>query len=159
MKTKKYFPMFVNLEDKQIVVAGGGNIATRRVRTLLNFTRNIRVVAPEVTAELSELAKVGHIIWIQREVKRIDFQDAYMVIAATSDGRINDDIYRICKEEGIYVNIASDREKCDFHFPGIVRFEEITIGINASGVNHKKAKEVREKTEKVLADSKEEKDE
>lgn len=159
MKTKKYFPMFVNLEDKQIVVAGGGNIATRRVRTLLNFTRNIRVAAPEVTAELSELAKVGHIIWIQREVKRIDFQDAYMVIAATSDGRINDDIYRICKEEGIYVNIASDREKCDFHFPGIVRFEEITIGINASGVNHKKAKEVREKIEKVLADSKEEKDE
>lgn len=156
MKTKKYFPMFVNLEDKQIVVAGGGSIATRRIRTLLGFTRNIWVVAPRVTAELGELAKVGQITWIPREVRRMDFQNAYMVIAATNDGRINDDIYRICKEEGIYVNVASDQEKCDFHFPGIVRREEITIGINASGVNHKKAKEIREKIESVLLDSKEE---
>ena len=41
MKNKRYFPMFIDLSDKKIVVVGGGNIATRRIRTLLQFTRNI----------------------------------------------------------------------------------------------------------------------
>ena len=48
MKNKPYFPMFIDLSDKNIVVVGGGNIATRRVKTLLSFTRNIRVIAPKV---------------------------------------------------------------------------------------------------------------
>ena len=43
MKNKRYFPMFIDLSDKKIVVVGGGNIATRRIRTLLQFTRNITV--------------------------------------------------------------------------------------------------------------------
>lgn len=52
MKNKPYFPMFIDLSDKNIVVAGGGNIATRRIKTLLKFTRNITVVATKVTQEL-----------------------------------------------------------------------------------------------------------
>ena len=72
------------------------------------------------------------------------------MIAATDDRRVNDDIYRICKEEGIYVNVASDKEKCDFYFPGIVRYKEMVIGINASGLDHQKARRVREAIEKVL---------
>ena len=54
MKNKPYFPMFIDLSDKNIVVAGGGNIATRRIKTLLKFTRNITVVATKVTQELIE---------------------------------------------------------------------------------------------------------
>ena len=57
MKNKPYFPMFIDLSDKNIVVVGGGNIATRRVKTLLSFTRNIRVIAPKVTMEIRKLAQ------------------------------------------------------------------------------------------------------
>lgn len=150
MKIKKYFPLFVDLEGKLIVVVGGGKIATRRVKTLLKFTRQIHVVAPEVSAELEELGKAGYITLFGRECRREDFSGAYMVLAATSNKKVDDDIYRICKEEGIYVNIASDREKCDFHFPGIVTYEEMTIGVNASGVDHGKARRVRESIQKCL---------
>ena len=59
MKNKPFFPMFIDLSDKNIVVVGGGKIATRRVKTLLSFTRNIRVIAPKVTREMMELAKTG----------------------------------------------------------------------------------------------------
>lgn len=142
--------MFVDLSDKKIVVAGGGNIATRRVKTLLQFTRNIDVVAPQMTPELTELGKMGHINAVIRPVKRRDFAEAYMVIVATSDRKLNDDIYRVCKEEGIYVNVASDREKCDFYFPGIFMQDELVVGITASGLDHKKARRVREEIEKVL---------
>ena len=49
MKPKRYFPMFIDLSDKNVVVVGGGNIATRRVKTLLQFTRNVTAIAPKVT--------------------------------------------------------------------------------------------------------------
>lgn len=143
MKNKRFFPMFVDLSDKKIVVVGGGNIATRRIKTLLQFTRNITAVAPKTTMELHELGKACFVNLINRPVKRSDFTMAFMVIAATNDWKLNDEIYRVCKEEGIYVNVADDKSKCDFYFPGIYMQDEVVVGITASGLNHKKARKVR----------------
>lgn len=143
MKNKRFFPMFVDPSDKKIVVVGGGNIATRRIKTLLQFTRNITAVAPKTTMELHELGKAGFVNLINRPVKRSDFTMAFMVIAATNDWKLNDEIYRVCKEEGIYVNVADDKSKCDFYFPGIYMQDEVVVGITASGLNHKKARKVR----------------
>lgn len=70
MKNKRYFPLFVDLSDKPVVVVGGGKIATRRVKTLLQFTRQIHVVAPDLTAELTKLGETGYIEISQRPCKR-----------------------------------------------------------------------------------------
>ena len=115
MKNKPYFPMFIDLSDKNIVVVGGGNIATRRVKTLLAFTRNIRVIAPKVTMEMMELGKAGYV-----------------------------------EQEGVYVNVASDREQCDFYFPGIYMEDGLVVGITASGLDHKKARRIREEIQNAL---------
>lgn len=150
MKNKRYFPMFVDLSDKKIVVVGGGNIATRRVKTLLKFTRNIKAVAPQMTQELLELGKTGFVETLLRPVRRSDFAEAYMVITATNDHKLNDEIYHICKAEGIYVNVADDKEKCDFYFPGVYLQDELVVGITASGQDHKKARRVRVAIEAAL---------
>ena len=60
MKSKPYFPMFVDLAEKNIVVVGGGNIATRRVKTMLQFTRNVKVIAPKMTEELLDLGRKSY---------------------------------------------------------------------------------------------------
>ena len=150
MKSKPYFPMFIDLSDKNVVVVGGGKIAARRVKTLLQFTRNITVVASQAIAELQELGKIGQIRLILRPVKRSDFSMAYMVIAATNDWKLNYEICRICKAEGIYANVANDKDACDFYFPGVVMQDELVVGITASGMDHRKAKAVREEIEQVL---------
>lgn len=145
--------MFVDLSDKKVVVVGGGNIATRRVKTLLQFTRIVTAIAPKCTAELQELGKTGYVNLITRAVKRTDFQMAYMVIAATNDWKLNDEIYRVCKEEGIYVNIADDKNKCDFYFPGIYMKDELVVGVTASGLDHKRAKKVRVAIQEAMEES------
>ena len=145
--------MLVDLSDKKVVVVGGGNIATRRVKTLLQFTRNVTAIAPKCTAELQELGKTGYVNLITRAVKRTDFQMAYMVIAATNDWKLNDEIYRVCKEEGIYVNIADDKNKCDFYFPGIYMKDELVVGVTASGLDHKRAKKVRVAIQEAMEES------
>ena len=150
MRNKHFFPMFVDLSDKNVVVVGGGNIASRRIKTLLAFTRNVTVVAPQVLPEVSQMGKLGQITLYQRPVKRSDFSRAYMVIAATNDAKLNDDIYRVCKEEGIYVNVSSDRDKCDFYFPGVYIEDEMVVGVTASGLDHRKARRVREEIQNAL---------
>ena len=150
MKNKRFFPMFVDLSDKKIVVVGGGNIATRRIKTLLQFTRNITAVAPKTTMELHELGKAGFVNLINRPVKRSDFTMAFMVIAATNDWKLNDEIYRVCKEEGIYVNVADDKSKCDFYFPGLAMKDNVVVGVTANGTNHKMARKAVEKIREML---------
>lgn len=132
MKSKPFFPMFVDLSEKNVVVVGGGNIATRRVKTMLQFTRNVKVIAPKMTEELLELGKKSYAELLLRPVKRSDFDFAFIVIAATNDWKLNDEIYRVCKEQGIYVNVADDKEKCDFQFPGIYRQDDMVVGIMSS---------------------------
>ena len=155
MRNKHFFPMFVDLSDKNVVVVGGGNIATRRVKTLLQFTRNVTAIAPKCTVELQELGKAGYVNLITRPVKRSDFDMAYMVIAATNDWKLNDEIYRVCKEEGIYVNVADDKSKCDFYFPGIYMKDEVVVGITASVLNHKKARRVRVAIQEAMEETSE----
>ena len=140
----------MDLSDKNIVVVGGGTIATRRVKALLLFTRNITVIAPKMTQVSGNWASGKLQIYQPRPVKKSDFSMAYMVLAVTNNSELNEEIYRICKEEGIYVNVASDKNLCDFYFPGICLKDDIVVGITASGVNHKKAKAVREKMQALL---------
>lgn len=144
MKTKLYFPLFVDLSDKKIVVAGGGTIAERRVKTLLPFSESMTVIAPSCTKELQRLEEKGLILLRKRSVEAADFAGADMVLAATDDNMVNDEIYRLCKDAGILVNVCSDRKKCDFYFPGVVQKENIVVGVTASGANHRMAKQVRE---------------
>lgn len=149
-KEKKFFPLFTDLTDKKVVVFGAGSIASRRVKTLLSFVKKMEVVAPEASSEILALSEEGQLTYRQKEYALADICDADFVIAATSNPEVNDAVYRACKEHGILVNTASDQQKCDFHFPGIIEQDGIVIGFNGGGRNHKKVKEMRCKVEQAL---------
>ena len=147
---KPYFPMFVDLTEKNIVVEGAGTIAKRRIRSLLNFTNRLMVIAPEVNQELKDLEASGQITILRKKYSREDIYDADLVIAATNDAQINNDIYSVCKCMGITVNVCSDKKKCDFYFPAIALKDQVVVGATASGINHKKAKAVIEQIREIL---------
>ena len=82
---KPYFPLFVDLNEKQIVVVGAGTIAKRRIRTLVSFTNHLTVIAPEVNRELLDMEKAGMLRIKRKNYEREDIYDADYVIAATND--------------------------------------------------------------------------
>lgn len=143
-KSRPYFPLFVDLWDKHILVVGGGKIAARRVHTMASFCGHIRVVAPEIAGEIEK----ENVSFEERPFLREDLEGIDMVFAATNAPETDDIIYRLCKHKEIPINVASDRNKCDFYFPGIVQSGELVAGVTASGNNHKRAKELREEIEK-----------
>lgn len=150
MRNKVYFPLFMDIQDRQIVVVGAGKIAARRVNTLLPFCDRITVIGPRVEPSLKELAQAGRITLWERAYRREDIYDAWMVLAATDNEALNDEIYSVAKCLGALVNVASNQSKCDFHFPGIVRKDPYVIGINAAGQDHSGTAALRKKIEKVL---------
>lgn len=148
--SKQYFPMFVDLSDKKVIVVGAGTIAKRRIRTLIEFTDHLVVIAPEVNRELLDLETEGKLQILRKKYEREDLYDASMVIAATNDSKINNDIYSACKCLGITVNVCSDKHKCDFYFPGIASKDNVVVGVTASGKDHKAARAAVEKIRGIL---------
>ena len=150
MDQKPYFPMFTDLSEKKVTVVGAGIIAKRRVRTLIQFTDHVTVIAPEVNRELLDLEKEGRIRILRKHFEQADIFGADVVIAATSDAKTNNDVYANCKCLGITVNVCSDRTKCDFFFPGVVQKENVVVGVTASGRDHKLARKVTKKIRELI---------
>ena len=142
--------MFINIADKKILVAGGGTIALRRIRTLLKFGADIHVIAPELCEELTQLEEEGKIKAEHREYRTGDIRGAQIVLAATDDHEVNRKIWEECRAAGIIVNAADDKELCDFYFPSVVMTDEAVIGINSGGADPSITKMIRRKIEKMF---------
>lgn len=146
-RNKAYFPLFVDLSEKRILIVGGGKIATRRVRTLLPFCSRIKVVAPEISEEIRGWTVVA---CEKRKFVPADLEQADFVLVATDDPTVDDEIYKLCKKLNIPVNVASNKKKCDFYFPAIVQDGNMVVGITSSGETHKQVSEMRGKIEKIF---------
>lgn len=142
--------MFVDISGKKILVIGGGNIALRRVRTLLKFGADVQVISPLLKEELAELKQQGKITVEQRYYAAGDVQGSDIVLAASDSPAVNHGVWEECRKAGIPVNVADSRELCDFYFPSVVMTEEVVIGINSGGSDPGKVKETRRKIEGMI---------
>jgi siroheme synthase-like protein len=149
------FPMFISLDNKKIVIFGGGKVAYRRANTLLLFHAEITVVTPQMCEDMGNLVSSNPIQLIKENYdENYINKDTFMVIAATNDNMVNEKIYNKCKETNILVNNASNQLQCDFFFPAIVLDDEIVVGVSGNGNNHKEvrnyAAKMREEIKKKM---------
>ena len=128
------FPLFVSLSGKTVTVVGAGKIASRRIKVLLEYGARIRVIAPQICAEIRALP--GFLEIIEREYERRDVSGSFMVIAATDSREVNQKAGADAKAEGIHVSVADSREECSFYFPAVIRKGGISIGLVSDGSDH-----------------------
>ncbi len=151
MSEKLYFPLFVDLSEKNILVVGAGKIALRRIRTMADFAGTVKVVAPQIHPSIRELAETNsHLELLPRNYQESDLDGADMVFAATNDPELNRMIALTCHDREIMVNAAHDQQLCDFYFPGLVRKDPLVIGVTACGKDHAAAKEAVRKIRSLL---------
>lgn len=140
------FPLFIDLRGRPVVVIGGGAVALRRVRALVPFGPELRVIAPTVLPELETLPCRLEC----RPFAAGDTQGAFLVLAATDCPSLNARICREARENGAWANNASCREDCDFYFPGLVVTEDLVYGFTGTGENHKALRSQINKIKEVL---------
>ena len=135
-----YFPFYIDIEKKDILVVGGGAVALRKVEKLLPFNPVITVVSPEIC---NEIVKLG-VKTVKRVFADSDLDGMFCVISATNNSQVNEHIYRLCCAKNIPVNTVDDKERCTFIFPALVKENGITAGITTSGKSPVYAKYVKE---------------
>ena len=145
----RYFPMFVDLKNKNIKVFGAGEIATRRIKTLLNFTSNIEVISPSVTDDLNHIINSGKIKYIKDEYKE-KYVTGDIILSLTNSREVNNKVYLKCREKGILCNIGDKKEECDFYFPGVAFKNNVVVGVTSSGENHSEAKKVTQSIKALI---------
>ena len=135
-----YFPFYIDIENKNILVVGGGTVALRKIEKLLPFKPNITVVSPKISIEILRL----NVNTINREFADGDLENVFCVISATDDEQVNAHIFDLCSAKNILVNTVDDKEKCEFIFPALVQKNSVTVGITTSGKSPIYAKYLKE---------------
>lgn len=152
-----YFPMFVDLSEKPCLIVGGGKVACRKVKVMLDFGAKVRVVAKEISQELRYLERTladseGPKLM---EIKRKSFEEKDcdgigFVIAATDDKALNHEIAQYCKVQGIMVNAVDQKEDCSFIFPSYVKEGNLIAAFSSGGNSPVLTQYLKEKEVEIL---------
>lgn len=145
MKKHNHFPLFVETQNKLVLVVGGGKIALRRIKTLCKFDLKILVIAKEAVDEIKLLAKNNSITLHEREFVIADIDGAFMVVCTTNDRKLNHTIGNLAKSLGLFVSVADCKDECNFFFPAIAENGSTIIGIVGDGNNHHEVSKIAKK--------------
>lgn len=134
-----YFPMFVDMTERECLIVGGGNVAYRKVMVMLDFGAKVTVVAEDICDELRKLIagdranKENRITIIKKKFEQKDCDGMEMVIAATDDNALNHEIAEYCKAKGIMVNAVDQKADCSFIFPSYIKEKNLVAAFSSGG--------------------------
>ena len=146
----KYYPIFLDVKHRRCLVVGGGSVGARKVMTLLDCGASVTVVSPRISEKLAALAKNDSLIVEKRPFKFSDLKDKFLVIGATDNQELNQQIHAESERLDILCNIADQPEACNFILPSIVKKGDLVIAISTSGKSPAFAKKLRKDFEKLL---------
>ena len=147
----KFFPVSIDINNKNILVIGAGKIALRKVETLLNYNCNIIVITKDILEEkFLELEKNNKIkILKNQEFEEKFLENIFLVVVATDNEVLNKNISQLCMSKNILVNNVTSKDDMNVRFASIYEKDDIQIAISANG-NPKKAVEIKNKIKNIF---------
>ncbi|WP_182811086.1 NAD(P)-binding protein [Bacillus sp. ME78] len=137
------YPLTVRVNEKRVVVIGGGKVAGFKIIPLLKQGADIVVISPELDANLVKLVEEKKIRWYQREYEKSDIKNAFLVVAASSDSILNEQVAEDAAENQL-VNVITNPESGNVHFPAAIHRGLLNIAVSTGGASPKLAKKIRD---------------
>ncbi|QWG32707.1 NAD(P)-binding protein [Bacillus mycoides] len=137
------YPLTVRVDKKRVVVIGGGKVAGFKIIPLLKQGADIVVVSTELDANLVKLVEEKQIRWYQREYEKSDIKDAFLVVAATSNSVLNEQIAEDASVNQL-VNVITNPESGNVHFPAAFHRGLLNVAVSTGGASPKLAKKIRD---------------
>jgi len=145
-----FFPAYFNLENRKILLIGGGPIALEKLEKLLDFTPHIDIITKESLPEFESFATQHHLSIKKRAYSQGDILDYDIVIVATNTIALHKSIYEESRNTRVLVNSVDDTAYCDFIFPSYIKKGDLTISISTSGTSPAMAKRIRLYIERLI---------
>jgi len=149
-KAITYYPIFLNLQDRRCVVIGGGKVALRKIKVLLDCGAKVTMISPEPHPEIVRLSKKKVIRLIQRDYRKEDLNGAAVAFACTDAKETNRRVAEDSKKRRVPVNVTDDPGLSEFIIPSFFRRGDLTIAVSTAGVSPALAKKIRKNLEKRL---------
>ncbi len=143
-----YFPINVELSNRPCTVIGGGRVALRKVKSLLACDATVTLISPAATPELEMLATQGLLTWHQRGYRAGDLTGSFLVIAATDDETVQEQVHQEAEQNNQLLNVADVPKWCNFILPATLRQGDLAISISTAGKSPVLAKRLRQELEK-----------
>lgn len=147
---KTYPICLIDLENKKSIVVGGGKIAQRKTIGLLEAAASVTIISPDLEPELQKFVEQGLINWNQRKYIQGDLQDAFLVIAATDNSNVNQEIWEEATRLGCLINVVDDPSHSNFILPAVVKRGELQIAISTGGSSPALARRLREMLDAII---------
>jgi len=148
-----YFPMYMDMQNLKVLVVGGGYIATEKLEKLVDFTKEITVIALKLEEDARRLIDENALTLYQRAYKAGDIEGFDIVIVATDTVELHKAVYEESRGSRILVNSVDNTDYCDFIFPSYVQKGDLTIAFSTGGASPAFAKQIRRHFEKIIPDS------
>ena len=148
-----YFPAFIKLDNKKILIVGGGYIAYEKLDHLLDFTKDISIVALELSDEMRQRAEKENLHVEIRGYEKGDIEDFAVVIVAVDDIPLQAEIFKESKSYNCLCNSVDSVDYCDFIFPSYIKKDDLTIAVSTSGASPAMAKHLRRYLQNLIPDS------
>ncbi|MFZ3170825.1 MAG: bifunctional precorrin-2 dehydrogenase/sirohydrochlorin ferrochelatase [Carboxydocellales bacterium] len=137
------YPVYLNLAGRLCIVIGGGKVAERKVQSLLACDANVKVISPTVSQFLLTAASLGKIQLVLREYSCNDIDNAFLVISATANNQVNQQVADDCLHQNKLVNVVDDPAKCNFIVPAVFRRGALSIAISTNGKSPTLARKIK----------------
>ncbi len=149
------YPILLNLQDKQVIVVGGGAVATRKVRRLLESEARVLVISPDISPTLQTWVDAKQIEWVEAVYQR-DMLNTYMpllVIATTDNARVNQTVAQDAHRIRAWVNIVDgNSDESDFSNMAIIDRPPITIALSTNGASPALVGHIKAHINEVIGD-------
>ncbi len=146
----RYFPLHVDLAQREVLVIGGGEIARRKITLLLKASPRITVVAPRIIDEIAaQLVGDEHELRLSK-YSPDDLHGKVLIVCATNDPEVNKAVSRDAQAAGIWVNVVDSPDLCTVTFPAIIDRNPLIVSVGSAGTAPVLVRKVRELIEGVL---------
>ena len=147
-----FYPMFMEMERRKVVLIGGGNVALEKIVKLIDADADVTVIAPELGEPIQALIDEGKATLLQRTYEPGDITGFEIAMIATDDGEVNREIAAEARAAKIWVNAADDVNNCDFILPSMLKRGKITIAMSTAGTSPAMARWLRENVTEFLSE-------
>jgi precorrin-2 dehydrogenase/sirohydrochlorin ferrochelatase len=149
-KISKFYPILINLQRFPCLVIGGGQVALRKIQSLLLFNARITVLSPKICKPLKALIKTNKIKIIPKPYSKEYIKNYKIIFSATDNRKINEQVYNDCKMENKLLNVVDVPDLCDFILPAVVQRGDLTISVSSQGRAPFFAKEIKNKIDHIF---------
>ncbi|MGK0253362.1 MAG: precorrin-2 dehydrogenase/sirohydrochlorin ferrochelatase [Mariniflexile sp.] len=155
MERNNLYPIFLKLNNLNVLIVGGGNVAEEKLTFLLKSSpdAHVTMVSPMFREGTVELSKKGCVTLVEDVYSEKYLEGKHIVVATTDIPEINVKVYKDCRKRSILVNVADNPPYCDFYMGGIVTKGNVKVAISTNGKSPTTAKRLRQFFEDVIPEN------